>query len=103
MTTNRHGLSTSDWALLNELAFTPLKSNHARVWIFGSRARGNYKKFSDIDILYEFTQSPTVNLIGSIEENLENSRLPIKVDLVQRKDVAESYKEQIEREKILVE
>ena len=33
----------------------PLKSKGALIYLFGSRAKGDYRKFSDIDLLVDST------------------------------------------------
>jgi predicted nucleotidyltransferase len=56
--------------------FDPLK-----IGIFGSFARGDNKKGSDIDILVEFKNSPTLLTLIKLENDLSEI-LGIKVDLV---------------------
>ncbi|MEZ4743657.1 MAG: nucleotidyltransferase domain-containing protein [Bdellovibrionota bacterium] len=94
-----YGLSQKSWELLLKLAIDPLKNHGAEVWIFGSRARGDYKKFSDIDILYELKQEQQTGFISLIKENLEESDLPIKVDLVDLKNLAKAYAVNVHKEK----
>ena len=38
--------------------------------------------------------------VGEIQEILEESSFPYKVDIVQNKDFAESYRESFERDKV---
>ncbi len=52
-----------------------------RIGIFGSFARGDNKKESDIDILVEFKVSPTLLTLIKLENDLSEI-LGIKVDLV---------------------
>jgi len=56
--------------------FEPLK-----IGIFGSFARGDNKKGSDIDILVEFKESPTLLTLIKLENDLSEI-LGIKVDLI---------------------
>jgi len=56
--------------------YDPLK-----IGIFGSFARGDYKKGSDIDILVEFKVSPSLLTLIKLENDLSEI-LGIKVDLV---------------------
>ena len=52
-----------------------------KIGIFGSFARGDNKKGSDIDILVKFKESPTLLTLNKLENDL--SEIPgIKVDLV---------------------
>jgi len=56
--------------------FDPLK-----IGIFGSFARGDNKKGSDIDILVEFKESPTLLTLIKLENDLSDI-LGFKVDLI---------------------
>lgn len=74
-----HGLSERDLdTLLHGFLRFP-EINH--VVIFGSRAMGNFKKGSDIDlaIINEGVSSKTLNQIASY---FEDSSLPYRVDIV---------------------
>jgi predicted nucleotidyltransferase len=56
--------------------FDPIK-----VGIFGSFARGDNKKGSDIDILVEFKEAPSLLTLIKLENDLSDI-LGVKVDLV---------------------
>lgn len=98
----KFGLTDTELKLLFTKVIDPLKSAGCRVFIFGSRATGSHKTFSDVDLL--FFPNPDTPIQGSslflIKEDIENSRFPFKVDLVNASDLATSYKDQILREKI---
>ena len=49
----KYGLTDSELKLLTKLCVNPLQKLNAKVWIFGSRARGDYTNSSDIDLLYK--------------------------------------------------
>jgi uncharacterized protein len=55
--------------------------NPIKVGIFGSYARGDNKKGSDIDILVEFKESPSLLTLIKLENDLSEI-LSVKVDLV---------------------
>ncbi len=86
------GLTPSDWEIVRTTCIDPLKKLGVKVWVYGSRARGDHKKFSDLDILYHGNPGAVIH---SIKEALEESRLTIKVDLVSADDLAESYRSNI--------
>jgi predicted nucleotidyltransferase len=69
--------------------------------VFGSRSRGDYTQFSDLDLLIEGIEDST--LISRISERLEESTLPFRVDLVRESDLAETYREGVYKERIAVE
>ena len=62
--------------------------------IFGSYARGDYNSASDIDVLVEYSQKPS--LFGLIElQNYLSDRIQMKVDLVTKDGLKPQIKEQI--------
>lgn len=95
------GLSENDHKLLLSLVINPLKERGARVFIFGSRARGNHHPFSDIDILYIEGSNAISDIdIAKIKEDIEDSNITIKVDLVNSKSLASSYRPSVEKDQI---
>ena len=72
------GLSIDDWAKLTALF---KKNEHIeRVVLYGSRAKGNFKPFSDVDITLfgsELTQSDLSQLLVDIDDLL----LPYQFDV----------------------
>lgn len=87
---------------MTQLALTPLFDQGATIYVFGSRARGDHKKFSDLDLLIDGDRLARSD-IAAAKEALENSNLPIKVDLVWKKDLADSYRTSVEKDKKLIE
>jgi predicted nucleotidyltransferase len=87
------GQTENELRILEDLAIYKLKSAGAKVWAFRSRSRGDYKKFSDIDLLYQVKKTLPSGLIFEITSTLEESDLPYKVDIVSLNDLAESYLE----------
>jgi predicted nucleotidyltransferase len=90
----KHGLTDQQLSLLFEIVISPLKEQGATVWIFGSRARGDHKSFSDVDLLYELQKEKALppGFMSRIREVIEESSFPFKVDLVNLNEMADSYK-----------
>lgn len=90
----KYGLTDEQFETLTKLVINPLKANGAIVWIFGSRARGDHRSFSDIDVLFDVKDSNELpkGFLSKLKEAIEESRLPFKVDLVNVNEMAESYK-----------
>lgn len=85
------GLTESDFSFIaNHLK--PLQDSGAKIWCFGSRARGDHKLFSDLDLMIEDSVDRSRE-ISTLNEIFEESRLPIKVDIVQEQDFASSYRD----------
>ncbi len=78
-----------------------LKKYPFTFYLFGSRTRGDQKKFSDLDICF-FEDIPW-NVRGHIKEDFEESRLPYGVDLVDWNLCDESFKNAIRGELVLIQ
>lgn len=63
-----------------------------KAYIFGSRATGNARKWSDIDIAIEGEKKVPGYIIEEIREDLENSNLPFVVDIVDFSLVSKRFK-----------
>ena len=98
----KYGLTDSEFQFLNEKVIKPLKQVQAKVYLFGSRANGKFKKFSDIDILYvpQSSQPIPLGVISQIILTLEESDFAYKIDLVSSAELAHSYRASVDKEKI---
>ncbi len=101
----KFGLDEQEYEVLFKTLIQPLIDQGARVWVFGSRARGDYRPFSDVDILYELSSDQPLpkGFLFELKDSMDNSNFPYKVDLVERKEVAKSYRDQVEQDKVRVE
>ncbi len=90
-----YGLAPNDWQIIENVLLKPLKREHCDLWVFGSRAKGNFRSFSDLDILYQEHNPLPLGLIAEIKMNLEDSDLPIKVDLVSLNDLSAAYRDDV--------
>lgn len=68
------------------------------LYAFGSRVKGGAQKFSDLDLCFkgDFDKA----LIRKIKEDLRNSNLPIKVDLISYNDASSEFQELIDSEMV---
>jgi hypothetical protein len=69
--------------------------------IFGSYARGEQKRESDVDILVDFYEIPDLFKFIEIEEYLEDL-LGVKVDLVRRPVLRKELRDEILKEAVVV-
>ena len=74
-----------------------------KAWIFGSYARGEETRKSDLDVLVRFDENATITLIdyAKIMNNLSDL-LNKKVDLVQEGTLYKFAQESVENDKILI-
>jgi uncharacterized protein len=72
-----------------------------KVGIFGSYARGEAKKKSDIDVLVDFTDRKSLLQMVQIEQAM-TEELGIKVDLLTEQAISPYLIERIKKELILV-
>lgn len=98
----KYGLTDDEFKFLIKELILPIKKIGATVYIFGSRATGKYQKFSDIDLLYQFSEPSTVQTlqVNELLEKLVNSNFIYKIDLVDLQTLAESYKNSVLNERI---
>lgn len=61
-------------------------SNHldaaVKVLVFGSRVTGKHKPFSDLDLCLKGHQTLSLETITALNDDFEDSDLPIRIDLV---------------------
>lgn len=67
---------------IRKIIFQFLSPNEYQVFIFGSRASGKARKYSDYDIGILGKKPVPLKVLGKIEEALEESDLPYKVEVV---------------------
>lgn len=79
--------------ILKMVIFKYLNSNEVKVFVFGSRATNTNVKFSDIDLGLISAKKIGYNTVLKIEEELENSNIPYRVDVVDFSKVSDKFKE----------
>jgi predicted nucleotidyltransferase len=73
-----------------------------KIYLFGSRATGKHKKYSDIDIAIKSKSKEITKRIPFLTEAAENSNLPYKIDVTLWNEIFKPYLPQIKKEKILI-
>lgn len=68
---------------------------HVRIYLFGSRARGDNQPESDIDIALDMGEKINVHVLGEIREEAEESLLPYTVDIVDLQAASSDFKKRI--------
>lgn len=64
----------------------------ARLFVFGSYATGNQKHYSDVDIGIDAGTPLEIMIIARIKDELEESNLPVTVDVVDFARAKASFK-----------
>jgi len=95
----KFNLNTEQYELINKNIVEPIEAIGAKVYCYGSRARGDNHPFSDLDLMIEPSSGVEINP-GPYLEFVEKSNFPYKVDLVCLPEFAEAYLEGYQRDKI---
>lgn len=77
---------------IKKIIFEHLPPKDYQVFIFGSRATGRAKKWSDWDIGVQGKQSIPLQILAKINEELENSNIPYLVEVVDFTQVRDKFK-----------
>ncbi len=69
----------------------------AKFYIFGSRSKGTYKEYSDIDIAVELpNEKLSADILGKILIEFSDSTLPYEVDIVDLNAIDKKFKNLIQ-------
>ena len=79
-----------------EILKSILKKYSYTFYAYGSRVTGKNRKYSDLDLCYR-EEIPT-KIISDIREELEESNIPFRVDLVYWNDMPEGFQKLIEKD-----
>jgi predicted nucleotidyltransferase len=81
-----------------QILFKVLSDKASLFYAFGSRVKGTQKQFSDLDLVHMGDLSELE--IADIKEQLENSNISIKIDVVNYNDCSDGFKAIIDAEKV---
>jgi predicted nucleotidyltransferase len=62
------------------------------VWAFGSRAGGNARKYSDLDLVIVGSEPIPNDIYDQLVEDFDDSELPIRVDLLDWNRIDDNFK-----------
>lgn len=83
-----------------ELVGPVARAHGAQVRLFGSRARGDARRASDIDLALCAEAPLPLDTMAALREALEESRVPFRIDLVDYARAAPELRQAIDREAI---
>ena len=64
-----------------------------KVWAFGSRARGDNRAASDLDLAVDVGRALTLIELAALCAGFEESTLPYKVDVVDMRQISAAFRE----------
>ena len=86
------------WLVLNVLrAHLPPRT---KAWVFGSRATGRARRYSDLDLAIDAGRRLTLDEIAGLAEAFSDSDLPYRVDLVDWHDINDRWRQTIVAERV---
>jgi predicted nucleotidyltransferase len=91
-------LSDDDRRTITLLLSPILQRSAAQLILFGSRARGDARPASDIDLALRAPEPLPPDLLALARETLEESNLPFRVDLLDYAVVPPEMRQAIDRE-----
>ncbi|MBD3232003.1 hypothetical protein GF322_05100 [Candidatus Dependentiae bacterium] len=71
---------------------------NCRVYLFGSRAKGTNKQGADIDLALNSGHKIDWKILCDIKEEVENTTIPVFVDLIDVNSIDNEFLEQIQKE-----
>lgn len=72
----------------------------SKVYLFGSRARGDFTERSDIDLALEWDRKIPAHKIAQAKNIFEAFNIPYKIDIVDLNNISLEFKKLINKEKI---
>jgi uncharacterized protein len=74
----------------------------AQVWVFGSRATGRARRYSDLDLLIDVGRPLSLDEAALLREGFEESDLPYRVDIVDWHAIGDRFRRLIAAQRILL-
>jgi len=84
-------LSPDELATVRDILRTHLPAD-TRVWVFGPRATGTARRYSDLDLALEADRPLGFEVVGAVTEALSESDLPFKVDVIDLRSVDPAFR-----------
>ena len=86
----------------SQLVLNILRANlpaSTKAWVFGSRATGRARRYSDLDLAIDAGRRLTLDEIAGLTEAFSDSDLPYKVDLIDWHDIDDRWRQTIVAER----
>jgi predicted nucleotidyltransferase len=86
---------------VRHIVLNHLADRQARVYLFGSCARGDVNRLSDIDVAIEPLEPLPGSVLSDIREDLEESTVPYFVDVVDLSTVNSEFRARVLRDGVI--
>lgn len=96
------GLEDRHLNFIKETLKKYITNSNAKFYIFGSRARGKFREYSDVDIAIDCPDL-TSTIKSKIEIEFENSTFPYEVDIVDLNSIKDNFKNLIQDDLVLLD
>lgn len=93
---SKFGITEEQYTWIKKILSTYLPS--ATIYVFGSRARGDYKKYSDLDLAIELTEPIQMKTWSELQEQFSECFIPYKIDLVDMSKIDPDFRKTIQDE-----
>lgn len=74
-----------------------LQNDTLKIYVFGSRATGKAKKYSDLDIALKSNTKIDSEKMSKLAIELENTTIPYEIDIIDLNNITDSFKKCIEK------
>lgn len=75
---------------------------NAEIWAYGSRIKGEAHDGSDLDLVVKDFHNNELKMF-ELRELIENSNIPILVDINEFKDLPKTFQEEIEKDYVVID
>lgn len=72
----------------------------AHIWVFGSRATGRARRYSDLDLALDAGRRLTIDETGNLREAFDECELPYRVDIVDWHTIGDDFRRLIAAERV---
>jgi predicted nucleotidyltransferase len=94
-------ISESDWQEVQRVLVQEIPG--LEVWAFGSRARGDAKLYSDLDLAIITTTPLSLSQLASLTHAFESSDMTIRVDVVDWSSISEAFRRIVSSNKVVIQ
>ena len=88
-------------SIIKEAVVTSLKDDKVKIVLFGSRARGDNQRCSDVDIGIIPVGKFNKDRITLLKEKVEDLNIPYKVEIVNLSEVSGEFKREVMKDAVV--